>query len=109
MYQQLIIIVLRPLTGERRQCPLGETSAIRTSPHTASLLTIVKPKSLERLINAFYDVFTTQTTSVVSLFITGAEEDLGGDDDIASILFFWKIRHLKNSVMLRHYSPSQAP
>lgn len=33
-------------------------------------------------------MFTTQTTSVVSLFITGAEEDLGGDDDIASILFF---------------------
>lgn len=33
-------------------------------------------------------MFTTQTTSVVSLFITGAEEDLGSDDDIASILFF---------------------
>lgn len=34
-------------------------------------------------------MFTTQTTSVVSLFITGAEEDLGSDDDIASILFFF--------------------
>lgn len=49
-------------------------------------INVIELKVLETLEETFDNVFSGQSTSVVSLFSVGTEEDLGGDDVISSVL-----------------------
>lgn len=52
------------------------------------VLTVVELETLERRQGPFDDVLPAQPAGVVLLATVGAEEDLGGDDDVSAVLDF---------------------
>ena len=48
--------------------------------------TIVETQVLQRLVQALDNVLPAETAGVASVFALGAKEDLGSDDNVATVL-----------------------